>query len=195
MMVTSLGIIDHALVGPDGIFTDESKDRFVTSNSRQGLLTNVTYYRESGVKPRMETFGTVGPFRNLQWLVKQKGVDPPYCLTWNFGMPGIIGDPATPFYFYERIAAQPPDLKADINGEISVYQPGPSRLHLHSLAISEGYHVRIGMEDMPYDWTDIPSKDNRELVGRCVRLAKEFHREVADSSEARKMYKLPKLSR
>lgn len=201
MVVVSLGMIDHGIDTSEGmagregwegakIFSDDSMDHRVQSTTRRELEENVRYYRECGVKPRLETFGTPGPFRNLEWLVSRGDLNPPYCLTWNFGMNGIVGDPATPEYLRQRIAAMPPKLKDDINAEISVYQPGASRLLLHAMAIAEGFHVRVGMEDVPYYWDNIPAKGNAELVARVVRLAKEFHREVADPSEARKMYKL-----
>lgn len=196
MIVTSLGMVDHIRVlGPDGLFTDESLDHRILSDTRRELETNVRYYRECGVKPRLETFGTVGPFRNLEWLVARGDLDKPYCLTWNFGMSGVMGDPATPEYLHQRIAAMPPKLKDDIKAEVSVYQAGAPRLILHSMAIAEGFHIRVGMEDMPYYWDGVPAKNNVELVERVVRLAKEFYREVADPSDARKIYGLPKLSR
>ena len=110
-------------------------------------------------------------------------------------MHGIVGDPATPEYFHQRVAAIPAYLKDDIKAEISVYDSGAPRLILHTLAIAEGWDVRVGCEDNPYYWTGVPAKGNAELVERVVRMAKEFHREVATPAEAREMYRLPKLSR
>ena len=192
MMVTSLGMIDHNMLGPDGIFMDESIDSVVSSNTRRMLESNVRYYRECGVKPRMETFGNPGPFRNLEWLAARKAVDPPYCVTWNFGMHGIVGDPADIEYLKLRIAAIPERVKGDLNAECSVYSAGWPRLMIYSYAISLGYHIRLGMEDLPYIWEDVVAKNNAELIEPVVQLAKLYHREIATSDETRAMYKIPK---
>jgi len=192
MMVTSLGMIDHNKLGPDGLFMESSIDSVVSSNSRRQLETNVKYYKECGVKPRMETFGNPGPFRNLEWLVARKSVDPPYCVTWNFGMHGLVGDPADIEYLKLRIAAIPPQIKNDLNAECSVYSAGWPRLMIYSYAISQGYHIRLGMEDVAYTWEGVPAKNNGELIADVVQLAKLYHRPVASSDEVRAMYRIPK---
>ncbi len=60
----------------------------------------------------------------------------------------------------------------------------------HTLAaasIISGGHVRVGFEDNVYIEKGVLAKSNGELVEKVVRLAKEFGREIANPTEARKI--------
>jgi 3-keto-5-aminohexanoate cleavage enzyme len=54
-----------------------------------------------------------------------------------------------------------------------------------------GGHVRVGLEDNIYYSRGVLAKNNAELVGRVVRIAGEFGREVANAKEARRIINLP----
>ena len=54
-------------------------------------------------------------------------------------------------------------------------------------AIVDGGHVRVGFEDNVYLSKGVLAKSNGELVGKVVRLAKEFGREIATPDEARQI--------
>jgi 3-keto-5-aminohexanoate cleavage enzyme len=59
------------------------------------------------------------------------------------------------------------------------------------VAMVMGGHVRVGLEDNIYYSKGVLAKNNAELVGRVVRIAKEFGREVATPQEARRILSLP----
>ena len=53
-----------------------------------------------------------------------------------------------------------------------------------------GGHVRVGLEDSIYYSKGVLARSNAELVERVARIAKEFGREIAIPSEARKILNL-----
>jgi 3-keto-5-aminohexanoate cleavage enzyme len=58
------------------------------------------------------------------------------------------------------------------------------------IAMTMGGHVRVGLEDNIYYSKGVLAKTNAELVERIVRIAKEFGREIATPTEARKLLSL-----
>ncbi len=67
---------------------------------------------------------------------------------------------------------------------------GPGQLPMAMIAMTMGGHVRVGLEDNIYYSKGVLAKTNAELVERIVRMAKEFGREIASPSEARKILSL-----
>jgi uncharacterized protein (DUF849 family) len=69
---------------------------------------------------------------------------------------------------------------------------GRYQLQANALAIAAGGHVRVGMEDNPYfDWNRRQPTNNRQLVARVARLARELGRELASPGQVRKLLGLP----
>lgn len=64
---------------------------------------------------------------------------------------------------------------------------GRSEFEMAAASIIMGGHVRVGYEDNIYIEKGKLAKSNGELVEKVVRLAKEFHREIASPNEARKI--------
>ena len=54
-------------------------------------------------------------------------------------------------------------------------------------AILMGGHVRVGLEDNVYLRKGVLAESNAALVERVARIAKEFDREIADPSDARRI--------
>ncbi|MFV0424248.1 MAG: 3-keto-5-aminohexanoate cleavage protein [Bacilli bacterium] len=69
----------------------------------------------------------------------------------------------------------------------SVAGVGRFEFPLAAYSILSGGHVRVGLEDNIYIEKGVLAKSNGELVEKVVRLAKEFGREIASPSEARKI--------
>ncbi|MGL5760388.1 MAG: 3-keto-5-aminohexanoate cleavage protein, partial [Cetobacterium sp.] len=69
----------------------------------------------------------------------------------------------------------------------SVAGIGRFEFTLAAASIISGGHVRVGFEDNVYIEKGILAKSNGELVEKVVRLAKEFGREIANPTEARKI--------
>jgi len=72
----------------------------------------------------------------------------------------------------------------------SVIGIGPGQLPMAMVAMTMGGHVRVGLEDNIYYSRGVLAKTNAELVERVVRISKEFGREIATPSEARRLLNL-----
>ncbi|OGP91629.1 MAG: hypothetical protein A2156_15260 [Deltaproteobacteria bacterium RBG_16_48_10] len=73
----------------------------------------------------------------------------------------------------------------------SVIGAGIDQLPMAIMGMVMGGHVRFGLEDNIYYSQGVFAKSNAEMVERVVRIAREFGREVATPSEARKILSLP----
>lgn len=62
---------------------------------------------------------------------------------------------------------------------------GRFQLPAASLAIALGGHVRVGLEDNPWEWPARTPSQNARQVERVVRIAREHGREPATPAEAR----------
>jgi 3-keto-5-aminohexanoate cleavage enzyme len=69
----------------------------------------------------------------------------------------------------------------------SVAGIGKYEFPLAELAIIDGGHVRVGLEDNIYLEKGVKAKGNKELVEKVVELAKLHNREIATPNEARKI--------
>lgn len=58
---------------------------------------------------------------------------------------------------------------------------------MSAMGIMLGGHVRIGMEDNVFYSCGRPLMSNAEAAERVVRIAREFHREVATPKQTREM--------
>ena len=61
---------------------------------------------------------------------------------------------------------------------------GPTHVHMQTMAVMAGGHVRVGTEDEPY-LRPGEQGDNADHVARIARIAKELGREVAGVDEAK----------
>lgn len=134
--------------------------------------------RGAGVKPELEVFdlGHIALAKNLY----SKGVfaDPPYfqlCL----GVPW--GAPATP----EAILAMKAMLPANANW--SAFGVGAQHFATIAMAVVNGGHVRVGLEDNLYMSRGTLAEGNAPMVARAARIVREIGAEVAQPSEARKI--------
>lgn len=136
--------------------------------------------REFKIKPEWEVWH-MGSYWNLNWLITKRLVTPPHVLTLFFNWPGGTWSPATPDEYLHRVKYMPEHCVHTI----SVMGEEQTRLAL--LAINTGGNVRVGTEDYPFIRPKVPAKHNGEIVARIVQVSKQLGRDVADSSEARKM--------
>ncbi len=71
----------------------------------------------------------------------------------------------------------------------SVSGIGKSQVHMLTMAILMGGHVRTGLEDVLEYEKGVPAT-NAMLVERILRIAKELGREIATPEEARRILTL-----
>ena len=136
-----------------------------------------------GIKPELEVFEVGMVYTCIRYL--DKGLlKPPLHFQFVLGTPG--GMPATAKSLLHLIEIIPQ------GSTWSVIGTGSGQLPMAMMGMVMGGHVRVGLEDNIYYSKGVLAISNAELVERVVRIAKEFGREIATPSEARKILNLPR---
>lgn len=76
----------------------------------------------------------------------------------------------------------------------SVAGIGRYEFSLAELSIKHGGHVRVGLEDNLFIEKGVLAMGNSELVQKVTQIAKEYNREIASPSDARRILGLKELS-
>lgn len=148
-------------------------------HSREELTDYAELSRKYGVKLELETWHT-GSIWNIEWMIEQGLLDPPYFTSIFFGWPGGSWSPATFEEYLHRRRALP-------EGSIATATAmGPEQLRLLTLALANGDHVRVGTEDQPRDRNGEMSTTH-ELVAQITRVAEAIGRDAASPDQAREM--------
>jgi 3-keto-5-aminohexanoate cleavage enzyme len=158
-------------------------------NMRENVFLNPPEFLEmlaketliKGIKPELEVF-EVGMVQTCIRYMETGLIKPPLHFQFVLGVLG--GMPAT--------AKSLLHLSEIIPGGStwSVIGIGLGQLPMAVMAMAMGGHVRVGLEDNIYYSKGVLAKSNAELVERVVRIAKEFGREIATPSDARKILNL-----
>jgi 3-keto-5-aminohexanoate cleavage enzyme len=135
---------------------------------------------EANIKPEMEAFD-VGFIQQGIKLVEQGLIAQPAHFQLVMGVDG--GIPATPDNLL-HMRHQLPD-----NATFCVAGVGRWQLHMTTMAIILGGHVRVGLEDNIH-YAKGKLAPNEEFVARTRRTAEQLQREVASPQEARKILRL-----
>ncbi len=133
---------------------------------------------ERGIKPELEVFDK--SMIDMALRLHKKGfIQSPMHFDFVMGVNGGISGEIRDFTF----------LRGSIPADATYTVAGVGRYEfsLAVLAIIDGGHVRVGLEDNLYVEKGVLAKSNAELVAKVVRLAKEFGREIATPAEARKI--------
>ncbi len=134
-----------------------------------------------GIKPELEVFEVGMVYTCLRYL--EKGLlTPPLHFQFVLGTPN--GMPATAKSLLHLCEIIPRESTWSVVGI------GPGQLPMAVMAMVMGGHARVGLEDNIYYSKGVLAKSNAQLVERVVRLAKEFGREIATPSDARKILRL-----
>ena len=70
---------------------------------------------------------------------------------------------------------------------LGIIAAGAQQFPLLAMAIVQGFHVRVGMEDNVYMEKGVLAKSNAELVEKIVQIAKLLGRKIATPAEAREI--------
>lgn len=137
--------------------------------------------QERKIKPEVEIFDA-GMLDNARHYVKTGVLKNPVHYQFVLGCAG--GMPATleNLIFLTRMLPEDATWSA----------LGIGKYHIPILAgaILLGGHVRVGFEDNLYYAKGVPAASNAQLVERAARFAKEFGRDVADVTQARRILSL-----
>ncbi len=134
-----------------------------------------------GIRPELEVFDTGMIATCLRYM--EKGLlKAPAHFQFVLGTNG--GAPATAKSLLHFVDALPRDATWSVIGA------GPGQLPMAVLAMVMGGHVRVGLEDNIYYTRGVLARSNAQLVERVVRIAREYGREIATPSEARRILSL-----
>lgn len=142
-----------------------------------------TMMKERDIVPELELF-EVGMADYARYLIERGILVPPFYANLLLGSLGTMS--ASPENLATLIRALPSGTTWSATG-IGRYQ-----LFINGLAIREGGHVRVGLEDNL--WFDAERTDpatNVRLIERLVKLAREIGRDIASPAEARAIIGLP----
>ncbi len=158
-------------------------------NMRESVFLNPPEFLEllaretlaKGIKPELEVF-EAGMVDTCIRFMEKGLLKPPLHFQFVLGVVGGMSATAKSLLHLSEIIPQ--------GSTWSVIGIGPGQLPMAMIAMTMGGHVRVGLEDNIYYSKGVLAKTNAELVERIVRMAKEFGREIASPSEARKILSL-----
>ncbi len=134
------------------------------------------------IKPEWEVWHQ-GSYWNLNFLINKGLLDwsKPHFLTLFFNWPGGTWSASTYDEYMHRKKYIPS------NSVHSVSVMGEDQMKLLVFVLTHGGNIRVGTEDYPFLKKGVPAKNNAEIVRNYVSLCDHVGREIADSSEARKI--------
>lgn len=137
----------------------------------------ITLMKEYGVKPEFELFDT-GDIWYLHQLIAAGLTAGPNLVQMIFTQGANF---PTTDYLMNTVRCMPKNTLLGIIGVGTVQFP------VLIMAIIQGLHVRVGMEDNIYIEKGKLAENNAQLVEKIVRIAKELGRPIATPSQARQM--------
>lgn len=161
----------------------------VWGNPEDHLISLGKAMLEYGTKPEFEIFDN-GWISNAYYFYRRIGgaANPPLWLQFVLGVPGAAPATVEQFVCLKRMAD---DRFGKENYKWSATGIGyPGEFNMAALALMNGGHVRVGLEDNLKVGPGVLAESNAELVEKAIRMAREFDREVASPAEARKMLNL-----
>jgi 3-keto-5-aminohexanoate cleavage enzyme len=154
-------------------------------NLRSEIEAFAREMQRRGIKPELETYNP-SMFGEVENLLSQGLLDPPYYVNLVIGVGGMGGYPGTPENLVTMIRHIPEGAIFNVTA-IGKYQ-----LAMNTMAILTGGHTRVGLEDNVYYRKNELATGNAQFVERVVRLAGELGREVASPEEARRILGISK---
>ena len=160
---------DEAFVGAD----------FNVLHPKNELVEYARLCKQYGVFPECEVWHA-GSTWNLNYLIREKLLEPPYVATLFFGWPGGTWSPPTVEEYLYRRKLMPEGSLCNVS------IMGEGQRDILAAAIIHGDNVRVGTEDLPYDHsgTLVPT---HELVRETVEMARALGRPIATVAQARKL--------
>ena len=148
-------------------------------HSRQELVEYARLNKKYDVIPEFEVWHT-GSIWNLNYLVEQGLLKPPYVTTLFFGWPGGTWSPPTVEEYTYRRKLMPPGCVCNVS------IMGEGQRDILTAAILMGDHVRVGPEDYPFNHAGEVVATS-ELVRETAEIARAIGRPLATIDQARMM--------
>lgn len=138
--------------------------------------------KKAGTKPEMEVY-CMAHVDNVQ-LLRKKGIfDEPMHFQFVFGVAG--GVRLTPMTFAHFLHLIPEGSSWSVCGV------GLDSFRSNFMAVVNGGHIRVGLEDNLYATGKTLAAGNHELVAKAVEIVRLADREPATPEEARTLFHLP----
>jgi 3-keto-5-aminohexanoate cleavage enzyme len=139
------------------------------------------------VKPELESHNT-GALWNARYLLDRKLLKLPAFLTLFFGWPGGTWTPPTleEVLYRTKLVPEGCIYQTSIMPE-TVVTGRDAPLHLSTVTVMIGGHVRVGSEDYGYSKQGKGTENSVEQVTAIAKISKDLDREVASPRDARKM--------
>jgi 3-keto-5-aminohexanoate cleavage enzyme len=158
-------------------------------NMRENVFLNPPEFLEmlaketlaKGIKPELEVF-EVGMVQTCIRYMERGLLKPPPHFQFVLGVLGGMPATAKSLLHLSEIIPE--------GSTWSAIGIGLGQLPMAVMAMAMGGHVRVGLEDNIYYSKGVLAKSNAELVERVARFAKEFGREIATPSDAKKILSL-----
>ena len=148
-------------------------------HSRSELAEYAQLNQTYSLIPEFEVWHA-GSVWNLNYLITQGLLKPPYVTTLFFGWPGGTWSPPTVEEYLYRRKLLPTDCLC------SVSIMGEGQRDILAAAILKGDHVRVGTEDNPFNRAG-EVVATHELVRETAEIARTVGRPLATINEARKL--------
>ena len=143
---------------------------------------DITYFAEKiyekNIYPELECFGKMHIDQVLR-LHKKGIIKEPLHFSFVLGVNGGMTGTERDFVFLKDSIPE--------GATYSVAGMGRFEFPLAELAIKDGGHVRVGLEDNIYVEKGQKARGNKALVKKVVEIAKKYNREIATPEEARKI--------
>jgi len=141
--------------------------------------------KKVGTKPEMEVY-CMAHVDNVLLLRKQGIFDEPFHFQFVFGVAGGVRlSPMTFVHFMQMIPE---------GSSWSVCGVGLDSFRSNFMAVVNGGHIRVGLEDNLYLSGKTLARGNYELVEKAVKIVRLADREPATPDEARILFHLPARS-
>lgn len=156
------------------------------SNMPEEIDYYVAEMNKRGIKPEMEIYSHA-MLLELERLIKEEKVSPPYCVNIVLGMRYQGAEPASNENFFSIRTKFPENSIVNCTGV------GSAQIPLATQSLLLGGGVRVGLEDNIYYAKGELAKSNAQLVAKIVRIGRELGKEPASPEEAREYLGLAPL--
>ena len=146
---------------------------------REELVEYARMCKINKVIPEWEVWHA-GSIWNLNYLINNKHISPPFVTTLFFGWPGGTWSPATIEEYQYRRRMMPEGCVCNVS------IMGEGQREIITAAILNGDHVRVGTEDSPYTH-DGKIASTYELVSETAEMARTLGRPLATVKQAKEM--------
>jgi len=169
----------------------EFTEDLIFPNTFKSMRIFSNIFNENRTKPELEVYDA-GMVSNVAFMIERGLFKTPVYIQFVLGILGGMAATIENLVFLHESACRQIGEK---NFVWSVCAAGRNEIPMCTHALLMGGNARVGLEDALWLDKGVLAKSNAELVGKIIRIAKEFGIEPATPEEARKMLGLKGLEK